>query len=402
MGQSLPRIMALAESCCGCGACVAKCPGSCIVMETDACGFEQPLVDADACIGCGGCDSVCPALNRCGKAAPEKVFWAKSDSVEERRLSSSGGVFALLAHRVLDADGIVVGAAWEPGCKALRHVIVDRVENLDSVMRSKYVQSAIGREVYAGVRSALREGHRVLFAGTACQVAGMRNYLGMLAGSDRLLVVDVICHGVPSPKLWERWADYKERVRTAKLSAVNLRSKATGWSSYSSAYEYLEDENGSNCADSCIFRDDWYMKAFLGNMSLRSSCFDCPAKRSSGSDITLGDFWGIQLAHPDVESEDGISAVLCNTPKGASAIDAIRPSMDHGESAFEKVLLGNPCLDQSMPKPARRAAFMSALANDLGIEQMMEHWSFDPTFAQGIRSKLHGIAHRIKRLSGGR
>lgn len=400
MNSSLPRIASLREKCCGCGACSAKCPKSCIAMKADACGFDQPSIDTVACVGCGGCDTVCPALNGCDKDVPEKVLWAKSSNTEERFFSSSGGIFALLAHRTLDAKGIVIGAAWETGCKELHHRIVDHVEKLDSIMRSKYVQSTIDREIYAGVRNALREGCHVLFSGTACQVAGMRNYLGKLAESEYFLAVDVICHGVPSPKLWRRWASHKEEVRNATLRAVNLRSKATGWSSYSSVYDYTEECDGRIRADSCVFRNDWYMKTFLENTSLRPSCFSCPAKRSSGSDITLGDFWGICSVHPDVKYEDGVSAVLCNTSRGAFAVEAIEPSMEYGKSAIEKVLLGNPCLEQSVSKSKSYEAFMSALADDLSIEQMMKQWNFESTFLQRVRSKLCGIGHRAKRQLG--
>ena len=305
MSCDMPKMAKLGDACCGCGACAARCPKGCVEMVPDAAGFLRPEVDTGACIGCGGCDSVCPAIGGRPEDAVSSVCWAKSRDREERLASSSGGIFALLAHEVLRDGGVVVGAAWASGFKAVRHVLVEDEDRLDEVMRSKYVQSSVGREVYEGVRGALRGGRRVLFAGTACQVAGMRAYLGRLADSEGFLAVDVICHGAPSPLLWERWAEHKERVAHTALRAVNMRSKTTGWLSYSASYAYAYDaeKDGASASpapagDSCVFGEDSCMRAFLANACLRPSCYACPAKRSCGSDITLGDFWASSRRTP--------------------------------------------------------------------------------------------------------
>ena len=398
MEGKLPKIADLADACCGCGACAAKCPKSCISMDADGCGFLRPTVDAAVCVGCGGCDAVCPALDQRPKDDAASVFWAKSLDEGERLVSSSGGVFALLAHEVLAAGGLVCGAAWEPGCKAVHHVLVESEEGLDSVMRSKYVQSKIGRDVYEGMRAALRTGRRVLFAGTACQVAGVRTYLGKLADSDGFLAVDVICHGVPSPLLWEKWAAWREARAGAPLRGVNMRSKTTGWLSYSAAYEFAAEKDGYAVVDSCFFGDDWYFKAFLGNASLRSSCLRCPAKRSCGSDITLGDFWGVQAAHPEVDYEGGVSAVLCNTAKGAAAIGAVKPRVQWGESSLEKVLAGNPSLARPVAPYARRTEFLTDLEGGMGIDELMGKYDFKPTLKQRVCGKLGGVKRKIFKM----
>ena len=400
MERKLPEIAGLGDSCCGCGACAAKCPKACIVMNADECGFLRSEVDAGVCVGCGGCDLVCPAIAARPKDGVESVFWAKSRDEVERLASSSGGLFALLAHGVLAAGGVVCGAAWEPGCKGVRHVLVESEEGLDSVMRSKYVQSKIGRDVYEGIRAALRGGRRVLFAGTACQVAGVRAYLGKLADSDDFLAVDVICHGVPSPLLWEKWATWRERRAGAPLRGVNMRSKTTGWLSYSAAYEFAAEKDRRPVVDSGLFGDDWYFKAFLGNASLRSSCLQCPAKRACGSDITLGDFWGVQTAHPEVDYEGGVSAVMCNTAKGVAAIDAVKPRVEWGESSLEKVLPGNPSLVGSVTPYGKRSEFMGNLGGGMGIDELMGKYDFKPTLKQRVRGKLGGVKRRLKKLLG--
>ena len=400
MERELPRIAGLGDACCGCGACAAKCPKSCIEMRADGCGFLRPEVDAAACVGCGGCDSVCPALAKRPQDDVESVIWAKSRDEGERLASSSGGMFALLAHDVLAAGGVVCGAAWGPGCKGVRHVLVESEDGLDAVMRSKYVQSRIGRGVYEGMLAALRGGRRVLFAGTACQVAGVRGYLGKLADSDGFLAVDVVCHGVPSPLLWEKWAIWRERRAGASLRGVNMRSKTTGWLSYSAAYRYAAEKDGRAVCDGSVFGDDWYFKVFLNNASLRPSCFACPAKRSCGSDITLGDFWGVQTAHPEVDYEGGVSAVLCNTERGAVAIESLKPHIQCGESSLEKVLSGNPSLARPVAPCARRGEFLTDLAGGMSIDEMMAKYDFRPTLKQRIRGRLGGVRRQVCKILG--
>ena len=400
MERKLPEITGLGDACCGCGACAAKCPKTCIVMNADGCGFLRPEVDAGVCVGCGGCDSVCPAMGERPKDRVESVVWAKSMDEGERLASSSGGLFALLAHDVLGVGGVVCGAAWEPGYKGVRHVLVETEDGLDDVMRSKYVQSRIGRDVYEGMRAALRGGRRVLFAGTACQVAGVRAYLGKLADSDDFLAVDVICHGVPSPLLWEKWATWRESRAGASLRGVNMRSKTTGWLSYSASYAYAHDaeKDGRAVCDGSVFGDDWYFKAFLSNASLRSSCLQCPAKRSCGADITLGDYWGVQSAHPEVDYEGGVSAVLCNSVKGVAAIDAVKPRIQWGESSLEKVLPGNPSLVRSVTPYGKRNEFMGDLADGMGIDGLMGKYDFKPSLIQRVRGKLGGVKRKVLKL----
>ena len=393
--DKFPRVASLGDACCGCGACAARCPKSCISMQSDAWGFHHPVIDASACVGCGACDAVCPALNVPAGDGCESALWAKAQDADLLDRSSSGGVFGLLARDALSRGGVVAGAAWADGCRELRHVIVEDESGLDAIMRSKYVQSSVGRGVYEGVRDALREGRPALFAGTACQVAGMRSYLGKLADPDFFLGVDVICHGVPSPGLWRRWLGYVESRERGEVHKVNFRSKITGWLSYSVMYEYITEKDSASRFSANRFADDWYMRAFLQNASLRPSCLDCPFKRRCGSDVTLGDYWGVRRQHPEVPVEGGVSAVICNTDRGVATVSRISGSMDSGASAFEKVVAGNPALVRPVQPFADRGAFMAAVADGAPIPDMMVRWAFEPTLKQRLVSKVKGAAKRL-------
>lgn len=367
-------------------------------MERDNLGFSRPIVNADICIDCGACEQACPAIGERSVDQLQSVSWAKSDSSELLVRSSSGGIFGLLARKVLSEGGVVCGAAFDEGCRTVRHVLVGNETGLDAVMRSKYVQSSIGKAVYRGVRNAIRSGRRVLFAGTACQVAGMRGYLGKLGESDLFLSVDVICHGVPSPELWSRWIDYRGEAFGSDVCDVNMRSKTTGWLSFSAMYKHIAEKDNAGDTESQVFGKDWYMKAFLANASLRSSCLACPVKRSSGADITLGDFWGFQNIHPESDYSKGISAVLCNTQKGERAFNEISRLTLNGPATLDEVIAGNPSLVSSVAPYPKRDEFLKDVASGTSIPNLMSKWDFRPTLMQRIRGKLGGIKRRLKKI----
>lgn len=359
--------------------------------------FPVPEVDSELCVGCGACTSVCPVTSACPQDACGSVWWARANDDELLGSSSSGGVFGLLANRVLSRGGVVAGAAWDPGCRSVSHRIVGDAGELDLIMRSKYVQSFVGREVYEGLRDALGGGLPVLFSGTACQVAGVRAYLGGLANSSDCLLVDVICHGVPSPGLWRGWIDYLEAREGARVGRVNHRNKTTGWSSSSVQYEYEAGEGSPGRVRLVPHSDDWYMRAFLRNASLRSSCFQCRFKRRCGSDLTLGDFWGVTCCHPEAFDDRGVSAVVASTVRGASALKSISSGLAFGPATIEEVAAGNTALSGCVIPHEDRAALLDALAAGMPVERMIRAWPFRPT----LRRRLLAGARRIaKRLLG--
>lgn len=300
-------------NCCGCSACAQSCPVQCIEMQADDEGFLYPQVDAHKCVNCGLCEKVCPVLNS-GGAQPgadgESVqafaAYAREDNV--RLASSSGGLFTLVARHIIGEQGVVFGAAFD-GDFLVHHIGVDSLEGLAMLRGSKYTQSRI-ENTYHEAKQYLEMGRKVLYSGTACQIAGLKAFLRK--DYDNLLTVDVLCHGVPSPSLWELYKKEQEDSCGSKIRDVRFRDKSTGWKQYSVALQF---ENGQ--AYSKVFRQDAFMRLFLANGCLRPSCHSCRFKGFPRvSDMTLGDCWGVGNHSPEMDDDRGTSVVIINSKKG--------------------------------------------------------------------------------------
>lgn len=228
--------------CCGCEACVQRCPKQCISLKEDEEGFLYPIVNKDECIDCGLCEKVCPVINQNERHNPIKVLAAKNKDENIRLKSSSGGIFTLLAESILDENGIVFGACFNDKWE-VTHGYTETKEGLSAFRGAKYVQSKIG-DSYKQAKVFLKQNRKVLFSGTPCQIAGLKRYLRK--EYDNLFTVDVICHGVPSPKVWRLYLDKILNLKDGQHSAsshsadkktriggINFRSKSTGWKEYS-------------------------------------------------------------------------------------------------------------------------------------------------------------------------
>lgn len=353
------------EDCCGCSACVHICPKHSISFKEDSEGFLYPHVDLKTCVDCGLCEKVCPVLNQNDERLPLQTFAAKHRDDEVRMKSSSGGVFTLLAEQIIDAGGVVFGARFNDKWEVI-HDFTDTKEGLAPFRGSKYVQSNIG-ESYKQVADFLKEGRKVLFTGTPCQVAGLKKYLRK--DYDNLLTVDFICHGVPSPMVWRKYLD-EEIFRSAienfsklspVLTSVNFRDKSTGWKKYSVAFKFsnIAADEGRNTVLSSIFTENTYIKAFLSNLSLRPSCYSCPAKSGkSGSNITIGDFWGLENVIPGLDDDKGTSLICLNNDNILNT-DVIR---DKKRVDFYSSIKENSCIYNSVNKPINRKYFFYCLA----------------------------------------
>ena len=299
-------IKANRADCSGCAACANICPRNAIEMIRDAEGFAYPKINPELCIKCGRCDATCPALNYT-KTFPDafpKAFVAIHNDAKILRHSSAGGAFSALSEIILREGGVAFGAAFDKKWRVV-HKVARTLEELESLRGSKYVQSQIG-DVYRQVKDALQS-QKVLFSGTPCQCAGLRHFLG--GDHENLLTVDIICHGAPSPALWEYYIDSIDAEH--EVAHVNFRSKRNGWGART---EINFNDRGYYTSDNGNYL---YGRLFLRGLSERPSCHACKFKFPNGkSDLTLGDAWGIKNFAPEFFDNRGVNVVFVHTAKG--------------------------------------------------------------------------------------
>ncbi|MBQ8143698.1 MAG: Coenzyme F420 hydrogenase/dehydrogenase, beta subunit C-terminal domain [Butyricicoccus sp.] len=332
--------------CTGCAACADICPVRCITMTADAEGFLRPVIDHGRCIDCGKCARTCP-VNAEAVSHPRPTAYAAINTDEEtRRQSSSGGVFALLAHAIL-ADGGAVCAPVFAEDFSVRHIVTRDPADILRMQGSKYVQSNIA-DCYAEVRTLLEAGTSVLFSGTPCQTGGLRAVLNK--EYDHLYLQDIICHGVPSPKVWEKYL----AEQGAPVKSASFRDKSNGWLTFSMR---IESAQGVHCR---TLQQDPYLKLFLRDLDLRPSCYDC-AFKSIGrpADLTLADYWGVGRAQPDFFDGKGTSLLLVHSAKGKTLLDRISPALRLTETDLVTALSFNPAADHSVARPAARETFFA-------------------------------------------
>ena len=331
------------EDCCGCSACAQRCPKQCIKMLEDEEGFLYPKVDETKCINCHLCEKVCPVANQAESRMPIDSYAAYNMDDGVRKDSSSGGVFTLLAEKVIAEGGVVLGATWNEKWQVV-HTYTETKEGIAQFRGSKYIQSIIG-ETYKQAETFLKSGRKVLYSGTPCQIAGLRLFLRK--EYDNLLTIDFICHGVPSPGVF-RWylqeeitnyAARKGRKNTVSflpihsipegdvlmpeglsIKGIRFRDKCSGWKKYSFVLLLAEasaEGKQNSVSLSYTLEQNSFLKGFLNDLYLRPSCHKCPAKSlKSGSDITIADYWGYKDTPNITDTDEGISAVLINAVKG--------------------------------------------------------------------------------------
>lgn len=366
------------ENCCGCGACVQRCPKQCIAFKEDEEGFLYPRVDESLCIDCGLCEKVCPILNTDVPREPLAVYAAFNHDEEVRITSSSGGIFSLFAESVIAEGGVVFGAKFNENWEVV-HDYSETKEGLAAFRGSKYVQSLIGR-AYKDAERFLKEGRKVLFSGTPCQISGLKKFLRK--DYENLVTIDFICHGVPSPGVF-RWYMAEELTNILKkkvfrlpkegelknipsigtlaekanveLKNIHFRDKIKGWKKFSFSICFSKLQ-GSNIVFSQSLRENKFILGFLKDLYLRPSCHMCVCKNlKSGADVTLGDFWGIQNILPQIDDDKGISLVLVSSPKGMQLFLDLKCEVI--ESKLEYVKKYNSAYYKSSIIPKERISF---------------------------------------------
>ena len=338
------------ERCTGCSACRFVCPVGAIRMEPDEEGFLRPQVDESLCTHCGCCHSACQVFAEKTTPDYQQRYYAFKNSEDIRRNSSSGGVFTALADYVLRENGIVAAAMIDEDFH-VRHRIAEDRSALDQMRNTYYVQSDPG-DCFPKLRAALEAGRKVLFVGTPCQVQGLRLYLGK--DDENLLTVDLVCHGVPSPMVFEKFIAFLKQK--GELRKFLFRDKSLGWKGY----------RVSAVIDGKKIKDRLWLQSFNNlfshNLINRKSCSDCPyTNYERVGDLTIGDFWNIKDALPLFYDEHGVSLVLCNTEKGYAALTALE-SVEMCEVKKEQTRQNS--LSKSAEASANRDAAFRLLKKD--------------------------------------
>lgn len=335
------------KDCCGCGACENVCPKKAISMKEDECGFIYPEIDYSLCVGCELCKKVCAFQNVEEKNSPIEVYAAIYRNREQAKKSASGGIFAAIAKKIIEDNGVVFGAAFDESWN-VRHIEVTTLEELIKLQGSKYTQSLID-DTYKRAKEILQTGRKVLYSGTPCQIAGLKQYLNK--EFDNLLTIDIVCHGVPNNKMFKEYINILENKNSGKLRCFNFRDKENGWGINGSAY--IELENGKSIKRRIWQSASSYMYYFSKGWIYRENCYSCKyANSHRPGDITLGDYWGIEKEHPELlgkggwNESEGISVVIANTEKGLSLLGLMNHYLELKPSSFEKASRRNTQLNK--------------------------------------------------------
>ena len=354
------------EKCNGCMCCYNVCPVHAINIYRDKDGFQYPQIEKKKCIKCGICKKKCPILNNKKETKREIQTYACKNKDEKTRLqSSSGGIFSLLAEKIIKEKGVVFGVKFNENMEAV-HGYIENLEEIELFRGSKYMQSQID-ENYKKVKEFLEQNRKVLFTGTPCQIGGLKSYLGQ--EYENLYTQDIICHGVPSAKVWKKYLEYKKEENGEIPKKVNFRRKdLLGWSNYQINYQY------SNTEENVHHDNDAYMKFFLRNFDLRQSCYQCQFKTIERvADITVADFWGINNVKKEINDEKGISAVLIHSKKGEELFEKIKEKIEFFKVNIQDIIKENGCICKAVEYNPKREEFFKDLESKK-IEYLIEKY----------------------------
>ena len=352
---------ALEKSCCtGCAVCANVCPNNCILMKYDEEGFLYPVIDINKCTDCGLCESSCQAINnpRSNNFKKPEVYAAWSLDNEIRASSSSGGIFTELSHKVFDDGGFVSGARYKTN-NLVEHCLINSREYLYELRQSKYVQSEIGL-LFRDIKRLLEEDRTVMFTGTPCQSAGLLQYLNKKY--DNLLLCDIVCHGVNSPMVYSKYFNGLEEEYKSKIKKINFRDKRNGWKDFGTSVLF---ESGKEYF--CSQKKELFYRGFIKNLYLRPSCYSCQYKSFPRfSDITLADFWGVNLIDEN-EIFKGISLLLINSNKGKHYLGEISKNISKEQKTLNDATLKNPCILNSVTLSNKRDLLFKALRKETDV-----------------------------------
>lgn len=364
--------------CCGCEACVQVCAHNAISMQEDSEGFRYPIVDSELCVECGLCEKVCQYNDMPPKHIEKKyAFGGYHYNQEVRFDSTSGGAFSAIVDAYCDENYVIFGAEAR-GMDVFHSYIEDKAE-LYKFRKSKYSQSVIDKS-YKQVKTYLKEGKKVLFSGTPCQIAGLRSFLRNV-NQDNLLTVEVICEGVPSPLYVRKWDKHLRKCYGCGIANIDYRYTGKAIlqkGKWDFQQTDIELEKGK-----AIILDRWFnpfWSIWLNHLMSRPSCYKCRFTTTErGADITLGDLWGVHLYCPELYgSNGGSSLVVCNTEKGKAVMEKAQKSMYGHELAFEDALRYQSPMRKCISGNPDRERFMTDLQSEMTYEAINKKWAKRP------------------------
>lgn len=374
------RIQPNENNCFGCRACENICPKEAISMRADEKGFLYPEINEDLCVDCGLCRKACPFVSKhITEEFSQKAYAVIHKNPDTLKKSTSGGAFTLFANEVLKRGGMVCGCTLDENL-CVSHISIFSADELDKLRGSKYVQSDMGK-IHSEVYNCLKEGKPVLFSGTPCQVDSLNAFLkAKNQPTEKLLTIDILCHGVPSPKLWADFVAYLEKTYKSKLTTFKFRTKLAGWEN---SIETATFANGKTIKNTHPLRV--FLTFFHKNISLRPMCNACPyTSYKRVSDITIGDYWGIDKTQPEINDNKGLSLVLINTEKGETAFRAVS---------------GNATVLETKPEDAAQRALLTTPQTKYNIENFWKDYAengFDYIAEKyGARSNLSLMKVRL-------
>lgn len=342
--------------CAGCRCCEKICPVEAIEMKENQEGFLEPVVNEEKCISCGLCLKRCPQINKTGiEETKQKAYAVQNKNEEDLKRSSSGGVFIALAKSIINQNGIVYGAAYDENLK-VSHIRVENIEGLKLLQGSKYVQSDT-LDTFEQAKKDLDTDKKVLFSGTPCQIAGLMQYLGKKY--ENLYTIDIVCHGVPSKKLFEKYKKSLETKENSTIDQFDFRDKSEkGWGlNLKIKYKNEKITKKASCFDS-------YYRSFLAGNTYRRCCYDCKyANLDRIGDITIADYWGIEKVNSKIDAKKGVSAVIVNSNKGQEIFEDIQKYIIAEETSIESVTKENLNLRRPTPLPSIRKNIYNLIDN---------------------------------------
>lgn len=327
-------------NCTGCAGCINKCPHNAISLSLTLEGFRIPVVNENRCTNCGLCLKVCHWINPPKGNTPLKVFSGINKDISILENSSSGGAFSVLAEYIIENGGVVFGAQYDDSF-AVFHSYSTTLEGIAKYRQSKYIESDL-KNTFQEAKEFLDQNRYVLFSGTPCQIAGLKNFIGK--SHEKLITIDLVCHGTPSPLLLKKYIEFIEKENKSKCIRINMRSKKLPWLQFPIYIEFL---NGKIIKESGM--NNLFLRLFCHTkLSVRKTCNCCHYSSPERiGDFTLADFWGVSHIHPEISNEKGVSLILLNSKIGLEIWNKISKNINFTQSTFENASIENDRLISS-------------------------------------------------------